>query len=209
MKKPKDIPSWALEGTNTIETIVDLLSPEEVILIHMSIINEISVVFVSESMANITAAVSFFDASINPLRWPFALIYSLPAELMVHLESPMPFLAGVQMNEAAFLSDVYPNLTRNQKSCILFAFLDSGNLSPYEFNPQNIFLPHMGNIWADFIRDFSKYHGVKKSKHFELEKMAGTNGLLKFKMKVKPDKKVTRNKAKVKIFPPEQQVGRL
>lgn len=92
---------------------------------------------------------------------------------------------------------------------MLFVFLDSGNLSPYEFDPQIIFLPQMNNLWSDFLRDYSKYHGVKKSKHFDLErqKIDSKKELLKLKMKSKPDKKATRNKSKSKTFPLDQQIG--
>lgn len=52
-----DVPPWALQGINTIENVIDILSPEEVILVFMSILNEVSIVFISESMVNITCAV--------------------------------------------------------------------------------------------------------------------------------------------------------
>lgn len=57
MIQPMDVPPWALQGINTIENVIDILSPEEVILVFMSILNEVSIVFISESMVNITCAV--------------------------------------------------------------------------------------------------------------------------------------------------------
>ena len=92
---------------------------------------------------------------------------------------------------------------------MMFVFLDSGNISPYEFDPQNIFLPQMNGIWLDFMRDYSKFHGVKKSKYFELEKhkFDSKKDILKIKMKAKPDKKPIKNKSKAKNFTHDQQVG--
>ena len=46
-----------MQGVNTIDNVIDVLSPEEVILAFMCILNEISIVFISESMVNITSAV--------------------------------------------------------------------------------------------------------------------------------------------------------
>jgi hypothetical protein len=51
------VPPWAMQGVNTIDNVIDVLSPEEVILAFMCILNEISIVFISESMVNITSAV--------------------------------------------------------------------------------------------------------------------------------------------------------
>lgn len=123
----------------------------------------------------------------------------------------MPFLAGIKMTEADFLHDIYPDLTKNQKSSILLVFLDSGNISPYEFDPHNIFLPQFGGVLVNFLKDFTKYHGVKKSKHFELEKhrLDAKKEILKLKMKIKSDKKSTKNKSKLKNQPYEQQVSNL
>lgn len=123
----------------------------------------------------------------------------------------MPFLSGIQMTESAFLEDIYPDLRKNQKSSILLVFLDSGNISPYEFDPRNLFLPHFGGVLSNFLRDFTKYHSMKRSKHFELEKhrLDAKKEILKLKMKSKPDKKSTKNKSKVKNPPHDQQVSRL
>lgn len=121
----------------------------------------------------------------------------------------MPFIAGIQMSEDSFIKDIYPDLKKNQKSSIMMVFLDSGNISPYEFDPQNIFLPNFGGVFTGFLKEFSKYHGIKKSKHFDLEKhkIDSKKEILKIKMRSKPDKKPTKNKSKVKHQTFDQQVS--
>ena len=126
------------------------------------------------------------------------------------LESPMPFFAGLQMREGEFLEDVYPKMKNSQKNRLLLIFLDSNSVSPYEFDPQDLSLPHFDGVWSSFLKDYSKYHGVKKSKYFDLEKKKSPlskKEVLYLKMKPKPDKKVKKNKAKPSATPLDVQLS--
>jgi hypothetical protein len=144
------------------------------------------------------------------LRWPFAIIYSLPRDYLIMLESPMPFFAGLQMPEGEFLEDVYPKMKNSQKNRLLLIFLDSNSISPYEFEPHDLSLPHFDGVWGSFLRDYSKYHGVKKSKYFDLEKKKSPlskKEVYCLKMKAKPDKKAKKQKTKPKATPLEVQLS--
>jgi len=51
------LPVWALESTNGFDAVLDMFGPEEVVLIFLCILHEISLVFVSESMRCVTSSV--------------------------------------------------------------------------------------------------------------------------------------------------------
>jgi hypothetical protein len=125
------------------------------------------------------------------------------------LESPMPFIAGIEIAETSFLQSVYPKMKANQKNRMLMVFLDSNNVSPYEFDPKDIFLPSFGGAWNVFLREFGKLHMYKKSKYFDLEKRKLPNKKeeTRFKFKAKPDKKAQVNKSKPKLITLDQQMS--
>lgn len=54
--QPEGIPPWALQGLNTLEMVEDMLSPEEVVIIFMCVLYEISIVFISDSLTKVTSA---------------------------------------------------------------------------------------------------------------------------------------------------------
>lgn len=107
------------------------------------------------------------------------------------------------------MQSVYPKMKTNQSNRLLLIFIDSNSISPYEFDPQQIFLPSFGGAWQDFFARFSKLHTIKKSKYIELDKkkLSNKKESYVFKMKAKPDKKATINKSKTKVIPIEQQFG--
>lgn len=89
--------------------------------------------------------------------------------------------------------------------------MDSNNLSPYQFDPSNIFLPNFEGAWFNFMSSFQKVHGIKKSKYIELDKKKSTSKkeMLHFKMKSKPDKKAVLNKSKPKYTPLDTQIRKI
>ena len=46
-----------MEGLCGLDTVLDLFSPEEIIFIYMCVLNEISLVFISQSIRSITSTV--------------------------------------------------------------------------------------------------------------------------------------------------------
>jgi hypothetical protein len=56
-KQPPGHPAWAVESTNGFDAVLDMFGPEDVVLIFLCILHEISLVFVSESMRCVTSAV--------------------------------------------------------------------------------------------------------------------------------------------------------
>ena len=49
------------------------------------------------------------------------------------LESPMPFIIGIQIAESDFIQTVYPKMKNNQSNRQILVFLDSKSISPYQF----------------------------------------------------------------------------
>ena len=125
------------------------------------------------------------------------------------LESPMPFICGVKISEHKFLTQVYSKMKITQKNRMLMCLLDSNSVTPYEFDSQDLFLPHFKGAFGKFLTDFSSFHSIKMSKYFTLEKtkLPNKQEMLSFKMKQKPDKKHQKNKAKA-IITPQNQLGR-
>lgn len=105
------------------------------------------------------------------------------------------------MSEENFVQKVFPALKANQKNQILFVYIDSSFMELYEAKAEDIHLPQFANAWTLFISEYSKYHGLKKSRVVEIEKSkvkGDKRELMKFKLKTKPDKKPTPNKSRPK-----------
>ena len=144
---------------------------------------------------------SFFTSIIKPFRWPFPLIYSLPRKCIEMLESPVPFICGVKMNDDTFNQKVLPALRSNQKNQILFVYIDTHHTDLHEINSADIVLPQLSNSWTILINEYSKYHGLKKSRCIEIDKLkvkSPKREILVFKYKTKADKKPTMNKSRPK-----------
>ena len=113
----------------------------------------------------------------------------------------MPFMAGINISEADFHSKIFPAMKNTQKNRILIVMLESNTFAPYEFSPeQDLLAPSLQNIWTGFIKESSKHHWIKKSRCIEFEKKESPQlaaDVWKFKMRLKPDKKVTKTKPKV------------
>lgn len=143
---------------------------------------------------------SFLDAILKPFKWPFAIIYSLPQDFYTVLESPMPFMAGINIAEADFNTQILPGMKRSQKNRIMIVILDSNTFVPYEFTlEQDLLVPSLNNVWSTFLKDVTKYHWIKKSRCIEFEKKESPQfrrDIWRFKLRLKPDKKVTKQKPK-------------
>lgn len=186
-------------------------SPEEIMLIFVCLFCEINLVFVSQSLKSLSSAISFFTSILKPFRWPFPLIYSLPSKCLEFLESPLLFCYGIKMDDSIFEEKVFKSMQHNQTNQILFVYLDSFKVIPYEFKESDIWLPQFNDAWHQYLNQFSKLHGLKKSRSVELEKIKikGKQDFLKFKFLKKIEKKATINKARPKQIADTQYYGRL
>lgn len=146
---------------------------------------------------------SFFTSIIKPFRWPFPLIYSLPSKCLEFLESPLLFCYGIKMAEVDFEERVLKKIKNNQKNQILFVYLDSQLIVPYEIKETDVWLPQFGGAWHKFLNEFGKYHAFKKSRSIDLEKIKvkGKLDFLKFKFLKKIEKKPIVNKSRPKTLP--------
>lgn len=111
----------------------------------------------------------------------------------------MPFFCGIKMTEENFVQKVFPALKANQKNQILFVFIDSSYMELYEAKAEDIPMPQFASAWTLFLTEYSKYHGLKKSRVVEIEKSKAKGEkreLMRFKLKSKADKKPTANKSR-------------
>ena len=103
------------------------------------------------------------------------------------------------------MQSILPKVKSNQQNHVLIVYLDSNLVTSHNFDLNEIQIPHFGGAWIKFLDSYSKFHGVKKSRNIDIEriKIKGSEDHLKFKIKNKPDKKQTLNKSKPKQIPPE------
>ena len=192
-----------MEGINGLNHVLEIFSPEEVMFIFLSILCEVNLIIVSDSLHSLCSAVSFFTSLIKPFRWPFPQIYSLPSKFLEMLESVVPFVCGVKISEQDFKTKIMPQLQSSQKNQVVFMYLDSHLVEPYQFDPSELPLPLLGGVWPNWLNDASKLHHVKKSRTIDIEKYKSPEKkeLMRFKLRSKPDKKPSISKPKIKTVP--------
>lgn len=107
------------------------------------------------------------------------------------------------MSEKDFEERVMKKMLHNQNNQILFVYLDSQLLVPYEIKETDIWLPQFNGSWHKFLNDYGKYHAYKKSRSIDIEKIKvkGKQDFLKFKFLKKVEKKPLINKSRPKTIP--------
>lgn len=112
----------------------------------------------------------------------------------------MPFMAGINIPEADFNAHILPGMKRSQKNRILIVMLDSNTFVPYELTlEQDLLIPSLNGVWSGFLKDTTKHHWIRKSRCVEFEKKESPQlrrDIWRFKLRSKPDKKVTKQKPK-------------
>lgn len=123
----------------------------------------------------------------------------------------MLFCYGVKMEENDFEDRVLKSMKNNQSNQILFVYLDSHRLVPYEFKDTDLWLPQLQGSWHNFMTDYGKLHGLKKSRTVEIEriKVKGKSDFIKLKFAKKIDKKLTVNKTRPKTILESQFYGKI
>jgi hypothetical protein len=115
----------------------------------------------------------------------------------------MPFVAGINIPESDFMTKIFPSVKNSQKNRILIIMLESNTFMPYEFSPeQDLLVPSLNGVWANFIKDGSRCHWIKKSRCVEFERKESPQSrrdIWRFKMRAKPEKKVSKQRPKSPI----------
>ena len=75
--------------------LFSLISLDDFLFILYAILQETSVIFLSQNMDYLSSCVLGFQGLIRPYSWPHLITPILPLSLIEILESPMPLLAGI------------------------------------------------------------------------------------------------------------------
>ena len=75
--------------------LLSLLHMDDFFRVLRSVLLESSVVFVSNNITLLSAAILGLKALIKPFRWCFALVPVLPSALLDILDTPQPILVGI------------------------------------------------------------------------------------------------------------------
>lgn len=147
---------------------------DEFLFIFFSILNEKTVVFVSENLFAISSCISTFLALIRPLKWEFPVVYSLPDDCLLLLGSPIPILVGLNLPSFHVVNDILPefkNVTVSSSSNSVYVFLDEG-LYFYDFERYDeIVLPSAGDWVERLEKVYQKSFNPKASAHFRTRKV--------------------------------------
>ena len=85
------------------------------------VLNEKNVVVVSESIEKTTFFLSSIISLIKPFEWAYPIIYNLPEDCLVMINSPVPVVIGLVMNSKDVMNKIIPSSV-NQDN--LFIFMD-------------------------------------------------------------------------------------
>lgn len=144
---------------------------EDFLFVFFSILQERSVIFVSEQQHNISACLSAFLVLLRPFKWAFPVIYSLPEDCVVMLSTPMPLLAGLNTSVAKVKNEIIPEIEERLNtgsSNNVYVFLDHG-LYYYDFEGMDsLLLPAYDDFLEKASKIFRKAFGSKSSSFFKL-----------------------------------------
>ncbi len=71
------------------------LPMEDFLFLFFSLLLEKKIVMVSKDIALLTGTIQTFFSLLRPFTWPHPLIFNLPESLFTLLDSPVPFLFGI------------------------------------------------------------------------------------------------------------------
>ncbi|CAM9507266.1 unnamed protein product, partial [Laminaria digitata] len=87
-----------LEETDVF-CLTSRLGPDTILTALSCLLQEQSVLLLSDRVEDLAPATSALLGLLFPLRWPHTLIPVLPASLLHYLEAPVPFLMGMHQGE--------------------------------------------------------------------------------------------------------------
>ena len=188
LKVSYNLPSLAkssiLEAEFGFRNFLSRLPFEDFVVIFLSILLEKTIVFVSEHAHSLSAAIATIKAIICPFRWSFPIIYSLPEECMLMLESPVPLLIGLNTSSHHFLSKIAPNHFTDLKTNdhILFILLDENLLIAPKPLLNSLNMPYFDDFLIVLQVIYKKSFNPKPSAFIKISKKKAKNGLRKYSL---------------------------
>ena len=129
------------------------------ILIFLSLLQEKPVVFISENPKQLSAAVSAFQALIQPFRWPHIVIYSISKDEIEILSTKITGIVGLCMNSSICRSEVM-SLNPNGR---IWVYLDLALIHCHESLSSNIVVPTFENFLSKSQSIYSSSFNSKTS----------------------------------------------
>lgn len=145
--------------------VLNMITYEDFLFIYFSIIQELHVVFVSESPGLTTAALTTFLALMRPFRWPLPIIFNLPEDLLPMLGSPVPVLVGLNRSSQYVISHVIP---KTENDDIIYVFLDHGLVYSRPEKLNEILLPQYDDFMLQCKTAYRKTFNAKSSLHIKI-----------------------------------------
>lgn len=148
------------------------LAFEDFVCLWMAVLLEKNIVFVSESRSMLSSAIACINACIRPLKWSFPLVYLLPRDCLLLLESPVPLQLGIKTSTQQFLGQIVPvhcpkMLSQDQT---LFILLDAGLLVPTKSMLASFHVPYFDDCLLLLQTIYRKSFSSRQSRHVKLSK---------------------------------------
>lgn len=164
--------AYLMEAEAGFNEFLTKLTFEDFVCLWMSVLLEKNIVFVSESRSLLSSAIACINACIRPLKWSFPLVYMLPKDCLLLLESPVPLQLGVNSSVERFLGQIVPvhcpqMLSQSQT---LFVLLDAGLLVPTKSLLASINLPYFEDCLLLVQTIYKKSFVSRQSRHVKLSK---------------------------------------
>lgn len=152
-----------------IREIFNYFSFEDFLFVILAITQEKSVIFVSNHMDVLTSTIMAFINLINPFKWPFPSIYSLPESCLQILGSPIPILIGIKQTYKYVLKHILPeiNLSSNGGQNII-VFIDYNYILCDKDVASSITIPNMNNFFKKLKSEFHTFFNLKSSKYLKI-----------------------------------------
>jgi DENN (AEX-3) domain len=100
--------------------LFSLLSLDDFLFILFAVLQETSVIFLSQNMDYLSSCVLGFQGLIRPYSWPHLLIPIIPLSLLDLLDAPIPLLVGIPKN---------PQIALKKLNHLLIVDLDNKNIN--------------------------------------------------------------------------------
>jgi DENN (AEX-3) domain len=96
----------------------------------------------------------FFTSLLKPFQWPYPSIYSLPEELLMILESPLPFIAGIKNSKSEFSAGPRQVIVKGQSNRLVTYYLDENEIECFNFDSSELLVPQFGGLYSKFNKNF-------------------------------------------------------
>ena len=172
-----------LEVESFFKRIFSRLSFEDFLMIYAGTIHEKHILFISESVSQTTAAITSFLTLFKPFKWPLPVIFNVPEDLLQILSSPIPVMAGININSKRFLETVY---SKYQSPNWIYVFLDENFVFANKNLIKQLHLPQFNGFILKTKGFYEKWFNKDKSAHIKLKYQSEkTSGHYKLRLATK------------------------